>query len=215
MKKRLDDIRIMSKNIRIMSKYGIDVLFSKTKSGLLANMLLKQDKWWYLSELAKHMGVSPSTLQRDLDSFAKAGLINKKQDGNRAYFRANDKCPYFKELQGLIIKTVGVRNVIYEIIKEHEFKICVAFIYGSIARGEEVSSSDIDLMIIGDVKLSKIASNIRNAEKRLMREINPVIFPAHEFKKKYKEKSNFIINVSGETKLYLIGSENEFKEIIK
>jgi hypothetical protein len=42
-----------------------------------------------------------------------------------------------------------------------------AFIYGSVARAEELAISDVDLMIIGKVGLAEVAPALHRAEKRL------------------------------------------------
>src|SRR5438270_728719 len=90
----------------------LDVLLPKTKQHLLSAMLLQAERSWYLSELARHLHVSPSSLQRELAQFVETGIITKRQDGNRVYFQANRACPIFLELSQMLTKTAGLADVV-------------------------------------------------------------------------------------------------------
>jgi len=65
------------------------------------------DRWWYVSDLARHLGVTPSSLQRELASLAGAGILVRRRDGNRSYFQPHQHCPFLPELSGLIRKLVN------------------------------------------------------------------------------------------------------------
>ena len=45
---------------------AIDALLPKTRQGILAATLVQPEKVWYVSELARRMGVPSSSLQREL-----------------------------------------------------------------------------------------------------------------------------------------------------
>ncbi len=47
-------------------------------------------------------------------------------------------------------------------------RIDTAFIYGSIARGEERKSSDIDVLIVGNVTFADVTSVLSSAQKPLV-----------------------------------------------
>ena len=48
--------------------------------------------------------------------------------------------------------------------------------YGSIARGEETSSSDVDLMVVGEVSFADVVSALNESEAKLGREFNPTVY---------------------------------------
>ena len=93
----------------------IDPLISKTVQGLLAATVLQPERSWYLSDLAKHLGRRPSSLQAPLASLAAAGILRRRKDGNRVYYQADPQCPFLRELQGIIAKTVGLADVLREV----------------------------------------------------------------------------------------------------
>ena len=199
--------------VRIMSTNLIKSLFPKTRTKILSTILLDPNHWWYLRDLAKHLELTTSSLQREMLSLKTSGILENKHDGNRVYYRANLQCPIFKELQSIFIKTYGLRDLLFEFLSKHEKKIQFAFIYGSIARGEEVAESDVDLMIIGDIALSDFGKKLNTLEDKLRREINPTIYPPKDFKNKLNN-NHFIKEVVSREKIFIIGTNEEFEQFI-
>jgi DNA-binding transcriptional ArsR family regulator len=74
--------------------------------------MMQPERWWYLSDLAKHLGITPSSLQRDLSSLTRAGILRPREEGNRVYFQADPGCPFQAELRGLIAKTAGLVDIL-------------------------------------------------------------------------------------------------------
>lgn len=193
-----------------MRKHNIlDHLLPKVRQSVLAATILHPDRWWYMSDLAKHLDVMPSSLQRELASLVEAGILKKRQDGNRVYYQPDPQCPILPELRGLLVKTSGIADVLKEMLQPVWERTSFAFIYGSIARNEEMSASDVDLMLIGDVRLVEFAPALRVAEKQLGRAINPTLFSWQEFACKSEEGNHFVTTVMNALKIYLKGSEHE------
>jgi DNA-binding transcriptional ArsR family regulator len=187
----------------------LDALFPKTRQGILAAMLMRPDKTWYASELARRMGVSPSSLQRELRQLTEVGILKGHRQGHMAYYQANTESPVFDDLRGLFFKTAGLAHVIARALKPLASKILWAFIYGSIASGREQSDSDIDLMVIGKVSPADLALPLRGARELLGREINPTVYTSAEFAKKRAANDHFVTRVLAMPKLHVIGSADE------
>ena len=113
----------MRKSVRPSAKQKpINVLFSKTRQGVLTATFLQSDRWWYLSELAQHLGIRPSSLQTELPELEKGEFLLSKKDGNRIYYKANSDFPLFREIQQILIKTVGLQDVLKDLLKSFEKK---------------------------------------------------------------------------------------------
>jgi len=190
-------------------KQPLDSLFPRTRQSVLTATLLHPDRWWYLSDLAKHLGVRPSSLQRELAALTNAEILCRRRDGNRVYFQANPDCPFLPELQGLLVKTAGMVDVLRETMAPWAKRIDWAFIYGSVARAEELAASDVDLMIIGKVGLADLAPALRRAEKRLSRAVNPSLYSREEFAKKLRVRDHFLTAVLTGAKLFILGDSHE------
>ena len=124
---------------------------------------------WYLSDLARHIGVSPSSLQRELAGPVAVETRRRRVDGNRVYYRAEADNPIFGDLRGLLLRTAGLKDVLVECLAGFRSRIDAAFVYGSVARGDESAASDVDLMVIGNVGLSELVPALKNAEARPLR----------------------------------------------
>lgn len=188
---------------------ALDALLPRTRQRVLAATLLHADRWWYLSDLAQHLGLGPSSLQREMARLVEAGILERRTDGNRVYYRADPACPFLPELQGLLIKTIGLTDVLRDALCPFGGAIVAAFIYGSVARGTEATTSDVDLMIIGDVRLADLAPALRATERQLLRAVNPVLFSPDEWARKVNNANHFVNTVRRAPKIFLIGNEHE------
>ena len=198
-----------------MRKSILDALFPRTRQAILSAVLLRPDKWWYLTDLANHLGVSPSSLQRELASLVNRDLLISRRDGKRVYYKVNQDCPIVEELQAIFVKTSGIADVINSSLRKFSGKIDIAFVYGSVARTEQLSTSDVDLMIVGDVGLADLVPGLRRAEKALSREINPTIYSPGEFLQRRKEGDSFIHTVLSDSKIFLKGNDSELEALAR
>jgi DNA-binding transcriptional ArsR family regulator len=187
----------------------LDALLPKTRQGILAAMLVRPEKTWYVSELARRMGVPSSSLQRELKDLAAAGILKTHRQGRMAYYQANVESPIFPDLCGLLVKTAGLVDVLADALKPLARKLRLVFVYGSVASGRDRSDSDIDLMVIGTVLPADLALPLRRAREVLGREINPTVYSSAEFDRKRAAKDHFLTRVLAEPRLVVLGSGDE------
>jgi predicted nucleotidyltransferase len=192
----------------------LDALLPAIRQGILAAMLLEPEREWYLSDLAAHLGRTPSSLQRDLARLAGAGILRRRRDGNRVYFQADSDCPIFSELRQILIKTAGLADVLRDALAPFRGRISVAFVHGSIARGDEASGSDVDLMVIGGVGLASLARPLREATRHLRRDVHPTVYSPEEFAEKARGGHHFVGKVLARQKLFVMGDENDLEEVV-
>ncbi len=191
-----------------------DVLFTKTQQKVLGLLLGKPDETFYLNEIVRLAGIGKGTVSRELEKMQKADLILISRVGNQNHFQANKACPIYEELSGIVRKTFGINNVIKQALLEFNEQLDYAFIYGSIAKGEESSKSDIDLFIVSaSLEYADVMKALSDAEKSLARPINPNIYNAKQVKNKLNSKSSFITRVFEQDKLWIKGSQDDIKGI--
>src|SRR5580658_2826407 len=117
----------------------LQTLFPKTRQGILAATLVRPEKAWYASELARQMRVPPSSLQRELRDLVAAGILRSHRQGRMLYVQANTRSPLFPDLRGLLLKTAGLVDVLADALRPLNDKLRSAFVYGSIASGHDRS----------------------------------------------------------------------------
>jgi predicted nucleotidyltransferase len=191
----------------------IDPLINKTTQGLLAATVLQPDRWWYLSDLAKHLCRRPSSLQTPLAALVSAGILSRRKEGNRVYFRACADCPFLADLQGLMAKTVGLVEVLREALVPLEKRLEVAFIHGSVAKSREGASSDVDLIAVGSLGLVELSPLLEKAEQQLGRPVNANVYSPEEFAKKLAARNHFLCSVLEREKLFVVGKPNDLERI--
>jgi DNA-binding transcriptional ArsR family regulator len=193
----------------------LDVLLPKTKQRLLSAILLQPERSWYLSQLARQLDVSPSSLQRELAQFVDAGILVKRQDGNRVYFQADQSCPIFRELSQILAKTAGLADLVRSALTPFQPAIQLAVLYGSIASSQEWSSSDVDLMIVGAITLADLAVPLRSLEQQLGRAVNPTIYTPGDFRKRIRDKNHFLTAVLQTDLFFLIGTSDDLARLVE
>jgi len=189
------------------------VLFPGTKRKILALFFLNPDREYYFSEVVRLTGTRQGVIQRELESLTEADILMSEKRGRQKFYAVNRKHPIFQDLRNIIFKTYGVIGEIREALEPLSKQIKVAFVYGSFARGEEVSGSDLDLFVVGNIRLDELVSSLSQVEQAIGREINPTLYSTTEFKKKWSQNNHFLKSVAKSEKEYVIGSEDEFRRL--
>ncbi len=182
---------------------------STGRAKLLAHFFLHPGKAFHIRELARLIDESPGSLLRDLRRLEAIQLLQTERVGNQVRYSLDQKHPLYRDLQRMILKTTAVDAVLREALQSVR-GIELAVLYGSFARGEATSRSDLDLMIIGDATDRALAPAIAKAEQFLGREVSYTRYPREEAREKIRQRNSFVHNVlAGPTVLVLGSSDDE------
>lgn len=184
------------------------VLFGAYHRSILAPLLMRPEQSFHLREIERMTGVPSGPAHRELKRMEQAGLLTSSRVGNQVRYQADRTSPIFAELQGIFRKTVGLADVLRDALLPLSPRIECAFVFGSIARGEEGPRSDVDLMVIGDASFDEVVGALYPLHEQLGREINPIVMTRGEFRERLREKS-FVTRVMTGEKLILLGSLDE------
>jgi predicted nucleotidyltransferase/predicted transcriptional regulator with HTH domain len=191
------------------------LLTSQARVEILKLLFLISSNRHYLREIATLTKQPIRAVQRELARLESAGLVQSWTEGNRKYFQADRDLSVFPEIRALLMKTAGINELVQQHLMEVADSIHIAFLFGSYASGKKTPSNDIDLMVIGEITSRSLANVLVPARDILGREINPVIMDLEAFRQKVVDKDPFIQNVLREPKIFLIGNEDELREIAK
>jgi predicted nucleotidyltransferase len=178
----------------------------------LALLYGTSDESFYVRQIARQIDTSAGSVQRELALLTDAGLIERSALGAQIFYRANREHPAFPELRALLAKTTGIFQLLKAALTPLSPRIDFAFVYGSIARGEEKAASDIDLMVVGAISLDEILDAVSPFEKSLRRPVNPTIYSLQELKERIQSGNHFLRSLEHGKKVFLIGDENGFRE---
>ena len=189
-----------------------DAIFTKTQQKVLALLLGKPDERFYTNEIMRWAAIGRGTVSRELKRLVSAGVLTAIKEGNQIHYQANSDCPIYEELKSIVRKTFGVTDEIRQALQPIEKKIELAFIYGSMAKGEDLKSSDIDLMLVSqELSYGEVIEHLLPLESSLQRSINPTIFDRQEFIDK-SSASSFVSRVIAQPKIWIIGAEDDLRK---
>jgi predicted nucleotidyltransferase len=183
-----------------------DALFPKVRQRVLAVLFGQPDRSFYANEVIALAQSGTGAVQRELADMAQVGLISVTKVGNQKHFQANTQSPVYTELRGLVLKTVGLADVLRSALTPLLNRIDTAFVYGSMANQQDTAQSDVDVMLIStSLSYADVFGALESASQHLKRNINPTLYTPDEFAQRLDQDQAFITRVMQQPKIWLIG----------
>ena len=191
-----------------------EALFTKTQQRVLGLLFANPERSYYTNEIVRFADAGIVTVQRELQRLESAGLIASEKIGNQKHYQPNRAAPIFEELRSIVIKTVGLADVLRNAILPLQAQVDLAFIFGSIAQGKERITSDIDVMVIGDATFEDIVQAFYSTQETAGREVNPVVMNMSEFSGKVLQGDRFVSRIVSEPKIFLKGGSDDLGKLV-
>jgi predicted nucleotidyltransferase len=183
---------------------------SEARVKILELFTLNAGSEFYLREIAQRTGLAVRSVQRTVKDLSDIGILDREARGNSVYFRLNAVNPITPDLKAIFLKTVGLADLILEALAG-ESQIEAAFVFGSVAKGDEAASSDIDVAIIGEIPSRRLTDIVTNLERQTRREVNITTFARAEWGERISTGDHFVTTLLREPKIMLVGHEKELK----
>lgn len=194
----------------------LDRLFgSRLRGKAIGWLFTHPDQRFFVRQLTAILAEDSTNLSRELARLASLGILTTVAEGRQKYYQANSKCAIAAELHGLALKSTGVADILREALAPLKNRISAAFIYGSFARGEEQATSDVDVIVIGDVTFAEVSRALGPTQARLGREVNPSVYPLREFTGKVESRHHFVEALLRDKKVFLVGDEDDLERLGK
>ncbi|RYX97492.1 MAG: transcriptional regulator [Comamonadaceae bacterium] len=187
-----------------------NALFPKTRQRVLAIFYAAPDRSFYANEVIALAGSGSGAVQRELIGLSQAGLLSVRKQGNQTHYQANPDSPVFAELRSLVMKTMGLADVLRDALMPLAPLIDAAFVYGSVARQQDTAGSDVDVLIISaTLGYADVFNALRPAATALGRKVNPTLYQPIDMARRISEENAFITRVLQQPKIWLIGREEQ------
>ncbi|PZR64015.1 MAG: hypothetical protein DLM71_04040 [Chloroflexi bacterium] len=160
----------------------------------------------HVRELARELGWSATIVGQELDRLERTGILTSERIGRARRYRIDEQSPIASEIRSLVQKTIGIEARIRDTIADLP-GIDEAFLYGSYARGDERSTSDLDLFVIGPVDQELLSERLTEAERELGRDINVASYERGELERLRTEGDLFIEQVFDGARVPLISRQ--------
>lgn len=187
-----------------------DALFTKVQQRVLGVLFGNPGRSFFANEIIALAGSGVGAVQRELARLSTVGLVTVTRIGKQKHYQANATAPVFEELRGLVLKTSGLADVLRNALAPLAAQIRAAFVYGSVAKGQDTAASDIDLLVVSETLThSDLFATLESASAQLGRRVNPTVYSQRELVKRSRENNAFISRVLGQPRLWLIGKEDD------
>lgn len=185
-----------------------DALFPKVRQRVLAVLFGSPDRSFYANEVIALAQSGTGAVQRELAGLSAAGLLTVSKQGNQKHYQANANAPVFAELRGLVLKTMGLADVLRAALAPLAGHIDAAFVYGSVPRQQDTAQSDVDVLIVSSaLGYGEVFGALEAATTALGRKINPTLYTPDKWAKRVQGDNAFVTRVGQQPKIWLIGSE--------
>jgi predicted nucleotidyltransferase len=155
----------------------LPLLRSRLQAELLTLVLLTPGREWTLTDLARRVGGSVSSAQREMIRAEQAGVVRSRRVGNARLVSAADS-PLTGPLAELLLRSFGPRQVLAEALGKLD-GVEAAYLFGSWAaryEGQEGRApADLDVLVIGRPDRDELDDAAQRAGARLAREVNVTV----------------------------------------
>lgn len=186
---------------------------SKARVKILQTVLLNKGREFHTRELARRTGVSAPYVMKELQNLSSLGILVERKEGNMIFYSVNPSSTVVEDLKRILLKTEGLGDELRRVLQDKQVKY--ALIYGSFAKGTEVTSSDIDLLVIGNASEDDMLRAAMKAQGRTGREINFILWTEKEFEDKVMQRMALLREIARAPVIMIIGDADEFKRAIK
>jgi uncharacterized protein len=186
-----------------------ELLSSRARAEIFRLLFSGTGEELHVREIERRSGLNDSTLRQELRKLLRLDLVQSRRDSNRVYYRAKTENPLHADIRSLVLKTSGLADVLKSVLMDK--RVRAAFVFGSIACGEEKSGSDVDLMVIGDLGLRDLSGLLSGIEEKIGREINPHVLHGDDFRKRVRAKEHFVSRIMESPKIFIIGSQDDLE----
>jgi len=145
----------------------------------------------YLRQLAKKLKLSPFAVKKYTDFLITESIITEERKANLRYFKANSSNLFFKQMKIAYNVRLILQSRLIDFLKQEITTISSIVLYGSLAKGEDDTKSDIDILIIGKEK----RLNVEKYEEKIGKKITLQILSWSEWNKNARANSAFYYEV--------------------
>lgn len=189
-----------------------DVLFTPVQQRVLGLLFGQPARRFQSAELIRLAHSGTGATHRLLQRLAETGLVRASTEGHQKYYQANADAPVFEELFGLIRKTVGLAGPLREALAPLGNRIEAAFVYGSVASGQDRADSDVDLMVIAkDLDYPTLFEALQDAERQLGRPVHPNLMTPEEWRRRRAEPDSFVARLHDQPRLFVLGDDDALR----
>lgn len=186
-----------------------DLFISKTRVKLLETFLSDPTQMYHVRDLVRKTGDEINAVRRELSRMEQLGMVKKEPRGNRLYYWFRHDYVFYHDLLSLVAKTKGVGAAIIK-NKNKLGNVNLVVLSGRFVRHlAKKSPEEVDLLVVGEIKLSELASIVKFEEDLREQSINYTPMTIEELKFRRVRHDPFLNSILTNDRVMVIGDPED------
>lgn len=192
----------------------IEALFgSKTRIKLLRLFLNNPGKSFYVREITRLIDEQINSVRRELANMMKVGIVESNTADNKLYYEVNQRYEYYVPLRAIFgddkdaeaaVQAPKQSTLDWQSKLDEIGGVRLAILSGVFVAG---STSEVDLLLVGNPGPAKVRSFIKVLEKKEGRELNYSVLAYDEFYYRHSIRDKFITELTSSKHVVLRDTE--------
>ncbi len=190
-----------------------ELLISDVRIKILKLLILNPDKSYHVRAIVRAVNAEINAVRRELENLTSINLLHRRQSSNRIYFSADTNHVYYSDLLSLMGKEEGLGGLILKHIRELG-DVQFAVLAKTFLKNRPSSQLEIDLFLVGNVKLDALEKIVSTFQADSGREVNYSTMTAEEFRHRKRSNDQFVMSFLSKGRSMLIGDEEKFSSML-
>ena len=196
----------------------IEALFgSKTRVKLLHLFLNNPNRAFYVREITRKIDEQINSVRRELANMLSVGIIKSETSNNRLYYEVNQDYQHYRALRDMFSDSDETSDAVAEAASANDWgkrlkklgDVRLVVFSGSLVKG---SSSDVDVLIVGNVVKTQTKNFIKELEEEERRPLNFSVMEYDDFNYRLSIRDRFVRSVLDSKHTVIYDAENILKE---
>ncbi|KKU28573.1 MAG: Transcriptional regulator [Candidatus Amesbacteria bacterium GW2011_GWA2_47_11b] len=186
-----------------------DLFISKTRVKLLETFLADPTQMYHVRDLVRKTGDEINAVRRELARMESLSMVKKEPRGNRLYYWFRQDYVFYHDLLSLVAKSTGLGAALVK-SKSRLGNVVLAMLSGRFVRHlPRKSPSEVDLLVVGDINQSELASLVRAEEARREQTINYTPMAMEELRFRRTRHDPFLADILANSRVMVIGDDQD------
>lgn len=190
-----------------------ELFVSEVRIKILKLLLLNPDKSYHVRAIVRAVSAEINAVRRELDNLIGINLLRKRQSSNKLFYTVDTTHLLYSDLLSRLSKEEGLGGKLVKRLKELG-GIKFMMISKAFLRGRLSSALDVDLFVVGDVRIDSLEKIIKEYQQETTREINYSVMSEEEFRHRKRANDHFITKILSQSRSMLVGDEEKFSSVI-
>lgn len=190
-----------------------DLLVSEVRIKILKLLILNPEKSYHVRAIVRAVGAEINAVRRELENLTNINLLRRRQSSNRIYYAVDTNHIYYWDLLALLGKEEGISAKILKNLRELG-DVQFAVVSKKFLIGRPVSPLEIDLFLVGNIKMDALEKLISGYQAESGREINYSVMSMEEFRHRKRSNDHFVVGFMTKGRTMIVGNEEKFSSMV-